>query len=115
MAGLEERPVDVPREVPIHRSLVRPNLLGGADRELVLINVFAAIALVFGAGPSWVTAGVAVLQLTLGQLALVQAAKVEPLFRPIYLRHVRFAAYYPARSSVHARPRPLGTWRKGLA
>ena len=111
----DERAPDAPREIPIHRSLVRPNLLGGADRELVLINVFAAVALVFGAGPSWATAGVAALQLTLGQLALVQAAKLEPLFRPIYLRHVRYAAYYPARSSVHARPRTRGSWGRGVA
>lgn len=104
---------DIPRETPIHRSLVRPNLLAGADRELVLINIFTAVALVFGAGPSWVTVGVAALQLTLGQLALVQAAKIDPLFRRVYLRHVRYAAYYPARSSVHARPAPVRGWGSG--
>ena len=96
--------LDRPREVPIHRSLVRPNLVAGAERELVILNGVVAMALVFGIGISWITALIAGLQLTLGHFALVQAARYEPLFRKVYVRHVRHRPAYPARSSVHARP-----------
>ncbi len=96
------RDPESPRELAIHRSLVRPNLLAGADRELVLINIFVAMALVFGAGLSFVTLGLAAFQVTVGHFALVQAAKYDPEFRRVYLRHVRHRTYYPARSSVHA-------------
>ncbi len=98
---------DRPREVPIHRSLVRPNLVAGADRELVIINLVLAVALVFGIGFSWITVTLACLQLSVGHFALVQAARYDPMFRQVYLRHVRHGSYYPARSSVHARLGPI--------
>ena len=108
MASLHPQELlDRPREIPIHRSLIRPNLVAGADRELVIINLVVAIALVFGIGFSWITVGIATFQLTLGHFALVQAAKYEPLFRRIYLRHIQHRHYYPARSSVHARRGPI--------
>jgi len=38
--------MDEPRRAPIHPSLTRPLLLGGAERELVLLNgtLIAALA-----------------------------------------------------------------------
>ena len=38
------------RTVPLHSSLTRPILLGGAERDLVIIEVSVIAALLFGVG-----------------------------------------------------------------
>ena len=48
--------MDEPRRAPIHPSLTRPTLLGGAGRELVLMNGTIIAALIFGVGFHWVAA-----------------------------------------------------------
>ena len=40
--------MDEPRRAPVHPSLIRPLLLGGAERELVLMNGTIIAALIFG-------------------------------------------------------------------
>jgi type IV secretion system protein VirB3 len=45
-------PADKPREIVIHQSANRPNLLLGGDRELVLVMVMIAGGLAFGLA-SW--------------------------------------------------------------
>src|SRR2546422_10593484 len=45
-----ENPMDEPRRALIHASLIRPLLLGGAERELVLVNGTIIAALIFGVG-----------------------------------------------------------------
>ena len=42
--------METPRRTPIHASLTRPLLLGGAERELVLANGTLIAALLFGVG-----------------------------------------------------------------
>ena len=56
-------------EIPLHPSLVRPILLAGAEREMVLVEVFLAAAFFAALGPHLLTLGV------LAALALV----VHPL------------------------------------
>jgi type IV secretion system protein VirB3 len=87
--------MDEPRRAPIHPSLTRPLLLGGAERELVLI---------FGVGFHWVSLTIATLLATAGHWALTRAAKYDPRLSRIYVRHVRYQSYHPARPPIAAPP-----------
>lgn len=83
---------------PIHRALSRPNLLMGADRELVLLGGLAAVILIFVV-LTWYAAlfGVATWLVTIGLLRMM--AKVDPLMRQVYIRHISYRPYYPPTST----------------
>ena len=84
----------------IHQSANRPNLLLGGDRELVLVMVMIAGGLAFSLA-SWWGIGLAVV-LWIGSIgALQRMAKADPLLRSVYLRHIRYAESYPAKSGLH--------------
>jgi type IV secretory pathway TrbD component len=88
----------------IHQSLTRPILLAGAERPLAIANWITAAALTLGAGLHWYTLAMGLFLLTLGHWALVQAAKFDPQLSRVYIRHIRYQGYYPARASIWARP-----------
>ena len=89
-----------PREIIIHQSANRPNLLLGGGRELVLVMVMIAGGLAFSLA-SWWGIGLAVV-LWIGSMgALQRMAKADPLLRPVYLRHIRYAEFYPVKSGLH--------------
>ena len=93
---------DKPREILIHQSANRPNLLLGGDRELVLVMVMIAGGLAFSLA-SWWGIGLAV-ALWVGSMgALQRMGKADPLLRPVYLRHIRYVEFYPAKSGLHGR------------
>jgi type IV secretion system protein TrbD len=96
--------MDEPRRAAIHTSLIRPLLLAGAERELVLLNGTIIAALIFGVGFHWGSLGIAGLLATLGHWGLTRAAKFDPRLSRIYVRHVRYQVYYPARPSTAAAP-----------
>jgi len=96
--------MDEPRRAPIHASLTRPLLLGGAERELVLVNGTIIAALIFGVGFHWVSLTIASLLATAGHWALTRAAKYDPRLSRIYVRHVRYQLFYPARAPIGAAP-----------
>jgi len=82
----------------IHRALSRPNLLMGADRELVLITGLAAIILIFVVLTIYSALfGVAVWIVIVGVLRMM--AKADPLMRRVYIRHVSYKPYYKATSA----------------
>lgn len=82
----------------IHRALSRPNLLMGADRELVLVTGLAAIILIFVV-LTWFSAlfGVAVWIGIVGILRMM--AKADPMMRQVYLRHIRYRPHYRPTST----------------
>ena len=82
----------------IHRALSRPNLLMGADRELVLVTGLASIILIFVV-LTWISAlfGLAVWSVIVGLLRMM--AKADPLMRRVYLRHITFRPHYRPTSS----------------
>ena len=85
------------RETPIYRSLHRPNLILGGERELVLLSAIFAGGLIV-TSLNWVAT---VFGLTLWLLALPllrRMAKVDPQLNRIYLRFLLKQSYYPARS-----------------
>ncbi|TJW00061.1 MAG: conjugal transfer protein TrbD [Mesorhizobium sp.] len=82
----------------IHRALSRPNLLMGADRELVLLTGLAAVILIFVVLTVYSALfGVAVWIVIVGCLRMM--AKADPLMRQVYLRHMSFQHTYRATSS----------------
>jgi type IV secretion system protein VirB3 len=82
----------------IHRALSRPNLLMGADRELVLVTGLASIILIFVV-LTWISAlfGLAIWSVIVGLLRMM--AKADPLMRRVYLRHITYRPHYRPTSS----------------
>jgi len=102
---------DRPREIVIHQSANRPNQILGGDRELVLIAMLTTISLAFSLG-SWWGIGLSV-AFWVGAVAVLQRmGKADPRLRQIYVRHIRYRAFYPAKSGLLSRcvPAPRN-WR----
>lgn len=82
----------------IHRALSRPNLLMGADRELVLITGLAAVILIFVVLTVYSALfGIAVWIVIVGILRMM--AKADPMMRKVYIRHVSYRHIYKATTS----------------
>ena len=72
-------------EAPVHRALVEPILLGGAPRALAILNGTAAAALGLGL-QQWIGG---LILWAVGHSLGVLAAKRDPNFAPVVLRHLR--------------------------
>ena len=72
-------------ETPVHRALVEPILLGGAPRALAILNGTVAAAL--GLGLQQWLAGLVLW--AVGHSVAVLAAKRDPDFAPVLVRHLR--------------------------
>ena len=94
--------LDKPREILIHQSANRPHLLLGGDRELVLFSGLTSACLAFTLATWWgVLFGVA---FWLAAVAvLTRMGKADPMMRHVYLRHVRYTGFYPAKSQLYSR------------
>ena len=77
-------------EVPIHGSLGSPLLLGGAPRGLAIVN--GTLAAAVGLGLQQWLAGV--LLWAVGHSVAVMAARRDPSFAPVLLRHIRQKGYF---------------------
>jgi len=76
-------------EVPIHASLGVPILLGGAPRGLAIVNGTLAAAIGLGL-QQWI-AGIVVW--AVGHSIAVFAARRDPAFAPVLIRHLRQRSY----------------------
>jgi type IV secretory pathway TrbD component len=86
------------QRVRIHRALSRPNLLLGADRELVLLTGLAAIILIFVVlTPASAAVGAAIWIVVVGLLRMI--GRADPLMRRVYLRHIRYRPFYRPTAS----------------
>lgn len=77
-------------EVPIHASLGQPILLGGAPRGLAIMVATSAAAV--GLGLQEFVAGL--LLWAVGHSLCVMAARRDPEFLPVLLRHLRQRSYW---------------------
>ena len=77
-------------EARIHRSLAHPILLGGAPRALAILN--GTIAAALGLGLQQWLAGLALW--AGGHSLAVLAAKRDPQFAPVLVRHLRQRSYF---------------------
>lgn len=82
----------------IHRALSRPNLLMGADRELVLLTGLTSAILIFVV-LTWYAAlfGLAIWLVVVAALRMM--AKSDPLMRRVYVRHIGYRPVYRATST----------------
>lgn len=76
-------------EVPIHSSLGSPLLLGGAPRGLAIVNGTLAAAVGLGL-QQWI-AGIALW--AIGHSIAVMAARRDPDFAAVLMRHLRQKGY----------------------
>jgi type IV secretion system protein VirB3 len=72
-------------EVPLHRSLTEPILLAGAPRSIAILN--GTIAAALGLGLQMWLAGSLVW--AIGHSLSVFAARLDPAFAPVLIRHLR--------------------------
>ncbi len=82
----------------IHRALSRPNLLLGADRELVLLTGLAATILIFVV-LTWYAALLGISIWIVVVAALRMMAKADPMMRRVYARHIGYRATYRPTST----------------
>ncbi|HYQ91342.1 MAG TPA: conjugal transfer protein TrbD [Candidatus Competibacteraceae bacterium] len=94
------------RAIPLHRALIRPILLLGAERELVLSTALLAAGLIFSVHQWWSAVLGGGLWLV-GLAALQRMAKADPLLSQTLARHLRYQPWYPARATPFAK-----AWRK---
>ena len=72
-------------EAPVHRALVEPVLLGGAPRAIAILNGTVAAAIGLGL-QQWIPG---LLLWAVGHSLAVLAAKRDPDFAPVLVRHLR--------------------------
>ena len=77
-------------EAPIHGALGQPLLLGGAPRGIAIVN--GTIAAAIGLGLQQWLAGFVVW--ALGHSISVFAARRDPDFAPVLMRHLRQKGYF---------------------
>jgi len=75
--------------VPVHRSLTEPIMMAGAPRGVAILN--GTIAAAVGLGLQMWIAGI-ILWL-IGQAAAVYAAKKDPKFLEVGVRHLKHKGY----------------------
>ncbi len=95
--------MDSPREIAFHHSANRPHLLLGGDRELVLVSGILAAILIF-AVMTWWSILVGLMVWLAAVAVLARMGKVDPLLRHVYIRHIRYRSFYPAKSKIGASP-----------
>lgn len=76
-------------EIPLHRALTEPILMGGVPRNVAIANGTLGAAL--GLGLQLWIAGVAVW--LIGHAGAAFAARKDPAFMDVLSRHIRHKAY----------------------
>src|ERR1051326_8715419 len=103
--------MDTPRETIIHQSANRPHLILGGDRELVLFAGLTAACLAFTLA-TWWGALIGVVFWIAAIAVLARMGKADPLLRHVYLRHIQYETFYPAKSGREAVTCPCKkSWR----
>jgi type IV secretion system protein TrbD len=91
--------MDKPREILIHQSCNRHNLLLGCDRELLLLSGLLSATLIFALVTWWgVIAGIVLWIVAVAVLS--RMSKADPMLRQVYIRHVKYRPFYPAKGGV---------------
>ena len=91
------------RIIPIHRSLVRPQLIMGCERFLFLMLCMVVTLL---AGPGGIMTRnypnvlIAAVIFLVGRTMLAYMAKLDPYMSDVFRRGVQYLAEYPAITTV---------------
>ncbi|ADP71010.1 conjugal transfer protein TrbD [Rhodomicrobium vannielii ATCC 17100] len=85
------------RRSPLYRALHRPNLFLGGEREPVLMTAIICAGLaVSSLNLIAITIGVGLWLVLIGVFRMM--AKADPFMTRVYLRQLRYGAYFTARS-----------------
>lgn len=84
------------RTVPIHRSLNRPQLILGCDRECTLFAGLVSATMVFYI-LEWKSAVAGVLLWFVSMYVLRRMAKADPYLRHVYIRNKTYQSHYAPR------------------
>lgn len=87
--------------VDIYSALNKPNLMFGADRELILSNALIAFALIF-VGLTLMTTIIGIILIVVNGFFLRAMAKADPLMRKVYMRQIKYQKFYSAKSTPFA-------------
>ena len=79
-------------DVPLHRALTEPLLLGGAPRTVAIVNSTLAAAVGLGLR-LWILGAILGL---VGHALAVWAAKMDPQFMDVFLRHLKHRTHLEA-------------------
>jgi type IV secretion system protein VirB3 len=79
-------------EVPLHRSLTEPILMGGAPRSVAIVN--GTLAAAVGIGLQLWIAGV--MFWIVGHALAVWGAKADPQFMDVFARHLKHRSFLEA-------------------
>lgn len=97
------------RQTPIYRSLNRPNIIMGCEREPILLTGVLVGTLLF-VTTSIISVIMGLMIWSFCFFALRKMAKTDPQMSKIYIRHIRYRRYYPA----HSNPFALSAmWKRG--
>src|SRR5205085_2068600 len=76
-------------------------------RELVLVTILITVALAFSLASVWGVALAGAWHIS-ATAALKRMGKADPLLRQVYMRHIRYRPFYPAKSGLYSRLRIPG-------
>ena len=85
-------------KIKIHSALNKPNLLFGAERELILLLGLFSAMMVFIA-MTWQTFIVGIVMWVGLSTLLRMMAKADPMMSKIYLRQLKYKSFYAAHST----------------
>ena len=88
--------------IPLHRSLIRPMLMLGGEREFVLMLAVLCGIFIFSLAKLW-AAGVGVAIWLVGMFFMTRAGRYDPQLSKTGIRSLRYRRFYPADSTPHAR------------
>lgn len=98
------------RRIPIYRALDRPHLLLGGERTLVLMSILLCALMGLTAVSFWMV-GVALGLWVLLQLGFIGMAKMDAHFSEVYVRQLKYSAYYPPHSGIDAPILTIHDWK----
>ena len=92
------------RAIPIHQSFLQPLLIFGVEREMLFVTAMTSGMLIFSLGNAYLA--IIGVVMWLATLPLLQAmAKADPQMSRVYVRHARYARYFPALAHYTAATR----------
>ena len=86
------------QNIDIYSALNKPNLIFGADRELMLITGLISFALIF-TGATLITSVIGIALFFVCGLLLRLMAKSDPLMRQIFIRQNKYKKFYYPQST----------------
>lgn len=92
--------------IPLHRSLTRPMLMLGGEREFVLMLAVLAGIFIFSLAKLW-AAIVGVALWFVGMFFLVRAGRYDPQLSKTGVKSLRYRRFYPAEATPFADPKEV--------